>query len=80
MVAALAITFIAATGIHAWVGPLSLVALLGLVGFLSVAAGGVFAIVAVVRRGERSALILATVPLSLAALLVVIAQVAFDVP
>lgn len=80
VLAALVIVFIAATGLHAWVGPLSLLGLLALIGFLIVIAGGVFAIIAVIRRGERSVLIFATLLVSVFALFVVLAQIVFDVP
>ena len=78
--AGVAVAFIAATGLHASVGPVSLLGLAALVGLLTVVAGGVVAVVAIVGRGERSALVFATVPVSVLALLVVLAEIIFDVP
>jgi hypothetical protein len=80
VLAALVIVFNAATGLHASVGPVSLLGLLALIGLLTVIAGGVFAVTAVFRHGERSVLIFATLPVSVFALLVVLAQIIFDVP
>jgi hypothetical protein len=80
VLAALAIVLSAATGLDASVGPLHLLGLLALIGLLTVSAGGVFAFTAIFRRGERSILVLATLPVSVFALLAVLAQVIFNVP
>jgi hypothetical protein len=47
---------------------------------LTVVAGACFALTAIFRRGERSVFVLATLPVSVFALLVVLAQIIFDVP
>lgn len=69
-----------AAGLEASIGPLHVSAALALVGLLAVVAGGVLAVMAILSQGERSGWVLATVLLSVFALLVVITQVAFDVP
>jgi hypothetical protein len=69
-----------AAGLEASIGPLHVIAALALVGMLAVVAGGVFAMIAILKQGERSSWVLATVVLSVFALLVVITQVVFDVP
>jgi hypothetical protein len=79
VIAALAIVC-TATGLQASVGPVSLLGLLALIGLLIVIAGGVFATIAIFRRGDRSFLLFATLPVSVFALLVVLAQIIFDVP
>ena len=63
--------FIALTGIHGDVGPVTLLGIVAFIGLLSTIAGGVFAIVAITRRGERSILVLATLPVWLLAVLLV---------
>jgi len=80
VVAAVMVTVIATTGWHASVGPLSIFGLISLLGLAAAACGGLIAAVAVVRNGERSAVALVAVTLAVLALLVVISEVAFDVP
>jgi hypothetical protein len=62
------------------IGQLHVTAALAFVGLLAVVAGGVLALIAIARRGERSTWVLATLAVALFALLVIVAQVAFDVP
>ena len=54
--------------------------MMAIIGLLTVVVGGVFAITAIFRRGERSVLVLATLPVSVFALLVLLAQIIFHVP
>lgn len=61
-------------------GRLHVIAALALVGLLAVAVGGVFAAIAIVEHRERSPWVLGVVPLSLLALLVVVSELAVDVP
>ncbi len=79
VIAALAIVC-TVSGLKASVGPVAVLGLLALIGLLTVVAGGVFAMIAIFRRGDRSALVLATLPVSVFALLVVLAQIIFHVP
>ena len=69
---------------NAWldvsIGRLHVIAALAFVGLLAAVAGGVFALIAIARRGERSTWVLGRLVVSLFALLVIVAQVAFDVP
>jgi len=62
------------------IGRLHVIAALVLAGLLTVVAGGVFAMIAIVRDGERSHWVYATLPVSLFALLCVVLEVGFDVP
>ena len=68
----------------AWVdfsiGQLHVIAAFALAGLLVVAAGGVLALIALARRGQRSAWVLGASAASLVALLVIVVQFAFDVP
>lgn len=70
--------------LNAWldvsIGRLHVIAALAFVGLLAAVAGGVFALIAIARRGARSTWVLGTLVVSLFALLVIVAQVAFDVP
>lgn len=56
----------------------TVIAALALVGLLVVVAGGVLALTAIARHGERSAWVLGTSAVSLLALLVIVMQFAFD--
>jgi len=71
-----AIALVAITGLHADIGPVSLVGVSALIGLVSVIAGGVFAIVALLRRNERSVFVLATLPVSTLALFLVVGELA----
>ena len=70
--------------LNAWVdvsiGRLHVIAALALVGLLVAVAGGVLALIAVARHGERSGWVLGAFALSLVALVVIVMQFAFDVP
>lgn len=70
--------------LNAWIdvsiGQLHVIAALALVGLLVVVAGGVLALIAISRHGERSAWVLGTSAVSLLALLVIVMQFAFDFP
>jgi len=70
--------------INAWldvsIGRLHVIAALAFVGLLAAVAGGVFALIAIARRGERSTMVLCALAVSLLALLVIVAQVVFDLP
>lgn len=79
VIAVLSIVLTAA-GLQASVGPVSVLGMMAIIGLLTVVAGGVFAITAIFRRGERSVLVLATLPVSVFALLVLLAQIIFHVP
>lgn len=70
------IALVAVTGLRADIGPVSLFGVSALIGLASVIAGGVFAIVAVLRRNERSAFVLATLPVSTLALFLVVGELA----
>ena len=70
----LVVTFIALTGIHAGVGPVSLLGVVGFIGLLSIVAGGGFAIVAIIRRRERSILVLATLPVWVLAVVLLVVE------
>ena len=67
-------------GLDVSIGRLHPVAALAFLGLLAVVAGGVFAMIAITQRGERSTWVFATVPVWLFALLWVVLEVAFDVP
>lgn len=70
--------------LNAWVGisiaKLHVFAALAFVGLLVVTAGGVSALIAILRHGERSAGLFGALALSVFAFLVVVAQLGFDVP
>jgi len=53
----------ALSGIQASVGPLPLHGMVALVGILAVLQGGILAIIAILRRKERSVYVFATLPL-----------------
>src|ERR1700675_5059015 len=57
------VLFIALTGIHAMVGPVSLLGVGALIGLLLVITGGALALAAIIRYGERSIFVLATLPI-----------------
>jgi hypothetical protein len=59
-------------GLRLDVGPVALVGVLALAGLSSIIVGGVFAVLAIVRRGERSVFVLATLlPCAMATFLVI---------
>jgi hypothetical protein len=70
--------------LNAWVdvsiGQLHVIAALVLVGLLVVVGGGVLALIAMTRHGERSARLFGMFAVSLLALLVIVMQFAFDIP
>jgi hypothetical protein len=68
--------FIALTGIHGDVGPVTLLGIVAFIGLLSTIAGGIFAIVAITRRGEGSILVLATLPVWVVAVVLVVGELA----
>lgn len=70
------VVLVAATDVRADVGPVSLVGLLAFCGLVTVIAGGVLALVALLRGGERSVYVLATLPLWVFALFLVIGELA----
>jgi len=78
VLAGLAALFIAVTGIHAVVGPVSLLGFVAFIGLLSIFAGGLFGIVAVTRRGERSLLVFAAFPVWAFAVFLLIVELAFQ--
>ncbi|HEY6961690.1 MAG TPA: hypothetical protein VI408_07360 [Gaiellaceae bacterium] len=69
-------TFVAVTGIHADIGPVSALGLAAFAGLLSMIVGGVLAVVSMLRRHERSIYVLASVPLSALALFIVVGELA----
>jgi len=68
----------------AWVdvsiGKLHVLAALAVVGLLVIVAGGIFALAAITRSGGRSPGVFAALAVALFALLLIVAQFAFDVP
>ena len=66
----LVVAFVAVTDIHAEIGPLSLLGLAAFAGLLTIVVGGLYALLALVGRGERSVLVLATLPMCALALVV----------
>jgi len=75
-VTVLVAAFIGVTEIHGDVGPVSLLGSVGFLGLLVTVVGGVFAIVALTRRGERSAFVLATLPVWVLAVVLVAVELA----
>lgn len=73
----LVVTFVAVTDVHADIGPLSLLGLAAFAGLLTVVVGGVYALLALVGRGERSVLVLATLPVGALALVLVVVELFF---
>ena len=73
----LVVAFVAVTDVHADIGPLSLLGLAAFAGLLTVVVGGVYALLALVGRGERSVLVLATLPVWALALALVVVELFF---
>lgn len=69
-----AVLFIALTGIHAMVGPVSLLGVGALIGLLLVITGGALALAAIIRYGERSIFVLATLPIWVLAVFLVVSE------
>ena len=78
MLVALLVLLAGLTGVHADVGPVSLLGVFALAGLAFVIVGGAFAIVAIVRRGERSVFVLATLPVWALAVFLVVGELAFS--
>lgn len=66
--------FSASTDIHAMVGPVSLLGVGALIGLLLVIAGGALALAAIIRQGERSIFVLATLPIWVLAVFLVVGE------
>lgn len=67
------VTF-ALTGTQALAGPVPLHGVVALVGVLAILQGGILALVAIARRGERSIFVLATLPVWLIPVVFVVAD------
>lgn len=68
--------FVALIGIHADVGPVSLLGVAAFAGLVTVIVGGVLAILAILRRSERSIVVLVTIPIWAIAVFVVVGELA----
>jgi hypothetical protein len=73
----LLVLLIGLTDVHADVGPVSLFGVLALGGLATVIVGGAFATVAIIRRGERSVFVLATLAVWALALFLIVGELAF---
>jgi hypothetical protein len=70
------VLFMAVTVVRVEVGPVSLLGLTAFGGLLVVIAGGVFAIRSIFRSGERSIFVVATLPVWVIAILLVVGELA----